>query len=46
MMVVTSNSVLMPIGAIFTTLLVTTIIGLKKFCEEIKTTDKPSYTHF
>ncbi|MBR7131099.1 MAG: sodium-dependent transporter [Lentisphaeria bacterium] len=38
-----SNSVLMPIGAIFTTLLVTTIIGLKKFCEEIKTTDKPWY---
>ncbi|MBQ4330080.1 MAG: sodium-dependent transporter [Lentisphaeria bacterium] len=38
-----SNSVLMPIGAIFTTLLVVAVIGLKKFCDEIRTPDKPWY---
>ena len=31
-----SNSVLMPIGAIFTTLLVTVVVGLNKFSKEIK----------
>ena len=41
-----SNSVLMPIGAIFTTLLVITVVGLKKFCAEIKTTDKPWYREY
>lgn len=38
-----SNSILMPVGAIFTTLLVIAIIGLKKFCDEIKTPGKPWY---
>ena len=38
-----SNSILMPVGAIFTTLLVIAIIGLKKFCDEIKTPEKPWY---
>ncbi len=38
-----SNSILMPVGAIYTTLLVISVIGLKKFCDEIKTSDKPWY---
>lgn len=41
-----SNSVLMPIGAIFTTLLVITVIGLKKFCSEIKTSGKKWYREY
>ena len=38
-----SNSILMPIGAIFTTLLVIAVVGLKKFCDNIRTPDKPWY---
>ncbi len=38
-----SNSVLMPVGAIFTTLLVTAVIGLNKFSGEIKKSCKKWY---
>ena len=38
-----SNSILMPIGAILTTLLVVAVVGLKKFCDEIRTPDKKWY---
>lgn len=31
-----SNSILMPIGALFTTILVVAVVGLKRFSEEIK----------
>ncbi len=40
-----SNSVLMPIGAIFTTVLVVAVIGLEKFSEHIKS-DKPWYREY
>ena len=33
-----SNNIMMPIAAIFTTILVTGVIGLEKFCAEIKQT--------
>ena len=36
-----SNSVLMPIGAIYTTLLVIAAVGLNKICSEIKSAGKP-----
>jgi len=41
-----SNSILMPIGAVFTTLLVITVIGLKKFCDSIKSSDCPWHREF
>lgn len=40
-----SNSVLMPIGAIFTTILVVAVVGLEKFSEQIKT-DKKWYREY
>ncbi|MBR7120991.1 MAG: sodium-dependent transporter [Lentisphaeria bacterium] len=41
-----SNSILMPIGAIFTTLLVIFIIGVKKICNEIRTPGKTWYREY
>ena len=35
-----SNSVIMPLGAIFTTILVTAVIGLERFCNEVDATGK------
>ena len=33
-----SNNILMPLGAIFTTILVTSVIGLERFCQEVDST--------
>ncbi|MBE6365472.1 MAG: sodium-dependent transporter [Lentisphaerae bacterium] len=41
-----SNSILMPIGAIFTTLLVIAIVGLKTICSEIRNPEKPWYREY
>ena len=35
-----ANNVIMPLGAIFTTILVTSVIGLERFCKEIDPTGK------
>ena len=35
-----SNNVIMPLGAIFTTILVVAVIGLERFCKEIDATGK------
>ena len=35
-----SNSVIMPLGAIFTTILIVAVIGLEKFCNEVDGTGK------
>ena len=34
-----ANNVIMPLGAIFTTILVTAVIGLEAFCKEVDTTN-------
>ena len=41
-----SNSILMPVGAIFTTLLVITVVGLKNFCANIKSSGLPWHREF
>jgi NSS family neurotransmitter:Na+ symporter len=41
-----SNSILMPIGAIFTTALVICIIGIKNICNEIRNPEKPWYREY
>jgi NSS family neurotransmitter:Na+ symporter len=40
-----SNSVLMPVGAVYTTLLVVAIVGVKNICGEIKS-EKPWYREY
>ena len=35
-----ANNVIMPLGAIFTTILITAVIGLEKFCKEVDPTGK------
>ena len=35
-----ANNVIMPLGAIFTTILVTSVIGLERFCKEVDPTGK------
>ncbi len=35
-----ANNVIMPLGAIFTTILVTAVIGLERFCKEVDPTGK------
>ncbi len=41
-----SNSVLMPIGAIFTTILVVAVVGLERFSAEVKTSGKKWYREY
>jgi len=35
-----ANNVIMPLGAIFTTILITAVIGLERFCKEVDPTGK------
>jgi NSS family neurotransmitter:Na+ symporter len=41
-----SNSILMPIGAVFTTLLIVAIVGLKKVCQEVQSPGKKWYREY
>ena len=41
-----SNSVMMPIGAIFTTILVVAVVGLEKFSAEVKSAGKKWYREY